>query len=53
MGYYKDETCPKCGGAKFLDDYYSEEHKKWIQVCCPKCSGLGVISVWVHDDLYN
>lgn len=49
MGHYADVTCPKCGGACFLDDYYDDECQKWIQKTCPKCSGNGVISVWYED----
>jgi DnaJ-class molecular chaperone len=50
MGYYKDVTCPRCGGAKFLDVEYSAEYGKWLQECCPECSGLGVVSKWVEED---
>lgn len=50
MGHYVDVTCPKCGGARFIDSYYSSEYGKWIQECCPMCSGLGIISHWVEDD---
>jgi DnaJ-class molecular chaperone len=50
MGHYEDVTCPKCGGAKFVDVEYSEEHGKWLQECCSECSGLGVVSKWTEDD---
>ena len=58
MGYYKDVTCPRCGGAKFLDVEYSSEygrwylakHGEWPQECCPECKGFGVVSEWTEDD---
>lgn len=31
MGHYADVTCPKCGGARFIDDYYDCEKRKWIR----------------------
>ena len=49
MGHYADVTCPRCGGACFLDDHYDSELEKWIQVNCPECSGLGTVSKWVDD----
>ena len=50
MGHYVTTTCDQCSGARFIDDYYDSEIGKWIQRDCPKCSGLGEISVWVEDD---
>lgn len=50
MGHYVDVRCPKCGGSKFIDKYYSAEYGKWIQECCSECDGLGVVSEWVEDD---
>ncbi len=50
MGHYATVTCPKCGGARFLDDHYDSELEKWIQVNCPECDGLGEVSVWVDDN---
>ena len=50
MGHYEDVTCPKCGGARFIDDYYDYDLGKWIQYCCPECSGLGVVSRWTEED---
>lgn len=50
MGHYVDVRCPKCGGARFLDDHYDSDLGKWIQTTCPRCDGLGVISEWTEDD---